>query len=488
MLNLVTANGLCASLDVAGAPVHVEACTADAGTLTIDQDPVFLNNGSAIVSATPDGNRVVPSGYVFIYVLTSGPNLVIEQVGGLPSFTVNASGDYTIHTLVYNADPNDPNFLDLSVVQLGVTTGVDVLNIVNSNGLCASLDVAGAAVHVQDCGADAGTLTIDQDPVFLSNGSAVVSATPDGNRIVPAGYAFLYVLTSGPNLVIEQVSSTPSFTVTASDDYTIHTLVYDPDSTSPNFLDLSVVQLGVTTGVDVLNLVTTNGICADLDVAGAGVHVQNCTADAGTLTIVQDTVFLSGGSAVISATPDGNRIVPAGYTFIYVLTSGPNLVIEQVATTPTFTVTADGNYTIHTLVYDSDSTSPNFLDLSVVQFGVTTGVDVLTLIGSNGLCASLDVAGAAVHVESSSNLVINVQLYPNPSSGLIYFENTSGSTQDLQWTISSAQGKTLETGQWKAQGYEKRTLDLSTQPSGLYFILVENLSTGATELFKIQLM
>ena len=118
---------------------------------------------------------------------------------------------------MYNGDPTDPNFLDLSVVQPGVTTGVDVLNIVTTNGLCASLDVTGAPVHVQACTADAGTLTIDQDPVTLAGGSATVSATPDGNIHVPAGYSVLYVLTSGSGLVIEQVSTTaPSFTVNAA--------------------------------------------------------------------------------------------------------------------------------------------------------------------------------------------------------------------------------------------------------------------------------
>jgi hypothetical protein len=302
-------------------------------------------------------------------------------------------------------DPNSANFLDLSVVQFGVTTGVDVLNLVVNNGLCASLDVAGAGVHVQDCTADAGTLAIDQDPVILANGSATVSATPDGNIMVPTGYSVIYVLTSGPSLVIEQVSATPSFTVTASADYTIHTLVYDGDSSSANFLDLSVVQFGVTTGVDVLNLVVNNGLCASLDVAGAGVHAQNCTADAGTLTIDQSPVHLNSGTATVSATPDSNIVVPSGYSVIYVLTSGSNLVIEQVSATPSFVVNSTDTYTIHTLVYDADPNSANFLDLSVVQFGTTTGGDVLNIVTGNGLCASLDVTGAQVHVNSGSNLV-----------------------------------------------------------------------------------
>ncbi|MDB9961610.1 T9SS type A sorting domain-containing protein, partial [Oceanihabitans sp.] len=45
--------------------------------------------------------------------------------------------------------------------------------------------------------------------------------------------------------------------------------------TDPNFLDTSVIVLGTTTGGDVLNLITANGLCAALDVAGAPVVVED---------------------------------------------------------------------------------------------------------------------------------------------------------------------------------------------------------------------
>jgi hypothetical protein len=61
----------------------------------------------------------------------------------------------------------------------------------------------------------------------------------------------------------------------------------------------------------------------------------------------------------------------------------------------TFTVTSGGTYTIHTLVYN-----PATLDLSIVTPGVTTGFDVNGLLvqGGGTICASLDVAGAPVHM------------------------------------------------------------------------------------------
>ncbi len=67
--------------------------------------------------------------------------------------------------------------------------------------------------------------------------------------------------------------------MTEGGSYTIHTLVYDP-----NTLDLSIVVPGVTTGFDVNGLLIQGGgsICASLDVAGAAFNVTN--PDAGTLS------------------------------------------------------------------------------------------------------------------------------------------------------------------------------------------------------------
>ncbi|WP_298346283.1 T9SS type A sorting domain-containing protein [uncultured Algibacter sp.] len=399
VLSIVTANNLCASLDVTGVSVTLDFCTADAGTITADADTVVLTGGSATISATPDGNINVPANYSQIFVLTSGTGLVIESVSATPEFTVEGSGLYTIHTLVYDAREESANYLDLGIVELGVTTGVDVLTIVGEAGICASLDAAGAPVTVEDCTADAGTITADADTVVLTGGSATISATPDGNINVPANYSQIFVLTSGTGLVIENVSATPEFTVESSGLYTIHTLVYDAREDSANYLDLGIVEIGVTTGVDVLTIVGEAGICASLDAAGAPVTVEDCTADAGTITADADTVVLTGGSATISAHPDGNINVPANYSQIFVLTSGTGLVIESVSATPEFTVEGSGLYTIHTLVYDAREDSANYLDLGIVEIGVTTGVDVLTIVGEAGICASLDAAGAPVTVE-----------------------------------------------------------------------------------------
>ncbi|MBL0342787.1 MAG: T9SS type A sorting domain-containing protein [Bacteroidetes bacterium] len=370
-------------MDVAGAQFSIN--NPDAGTLTATSSSVCFEGTGVQISATPNGNSNVPAGYQTIYVLTSGAGLVIEQVSLTPDFIVNGSGLYTIHTLVY-----DPLTLDLTIVVPGQTTGFDVNGLLVQGGgtICASLDVAGAPVTISN--PDAGTITADNGSICGASGSALLTATPDNNANVPAGYQVIYVLTSGSGLVIEQVNSVPSFTVTTGGNYTIHTLVYDPAT-----LDLSIVVPGQTTGFDVNGLLVQGGgtICASLDVAGAPFAIE--TPSAGSLTATALYACFSGNSATLSATANGNAVVPAGYQTIYVLTSGSGLVIEQVNTTPDFTVNAPGLYTIHTLVYN-----PATLDLNIVVPGQTTGFDVNSLLvqGGGSICASLDVAGAPITV------------------------------------------------------------------------------------------
>ncbi len=127
--------------------VVVTITDPDAGTITADVDNVCMEGDSMMISATPDGNQNVPEGYILAYVLTSGADLVIQDLSDTPKFTVTESGKYTIHTFVYPA-----SFDPLSVVVPGQTTGVDVNSLLVQGGgeLCASLDVAGAMVMVDE--------------------------------------------------------------------------------------------------------------------------------------------------------------------------------------------------------------------------------------------------------------------------------------------------------------------------------------------------
>ena len=432
VFGLIIAGGgdICASLDVAGASFKVdeEQCTADAGTMSTDMPNVELSGGTATLMATADGNAVVPEGYVQAFVLTQGDGLVILDYGFEASFEVTEASDYTIHSLVF-----DPTTLDINIVQLGVTTGFDVFGLIIAGGgdICASLDVAGTSFKVDEeqCTADAGTMSTDMPNVELSGGTATLMATADGNAVVPEGYVQAFVLTQGDGLVILDYGFEASFEVTEAGDYTIHSLVFDPTT-----LDITIVQPGVTTGFDVFGLIIAGGgdICASLDVAGASFKVdeEQCTADAGTMSTDMPNVELSGGTATLMATADGNAIVPEGYVQAFVLTQGDGLVILDYGFEASFEVTEAGDYTIHSLVFD-----PTTLDINIVQPGVTTGFDVFGLIiaGGGDICASLDVAGASFKVDEEQCTA---------DAGTMYSEHPIGCLSSGGATISAEIGDT----------------------------------------------
>lgn len=260
--------------------------------------------------------------------------------------------------------------------------------------LCADIGEGSVSVTIIDV--FAGALSLDPLPspaCVPSSGSYVISATPDGNASVPADFEVLYILTDG-NGDIVATSASPSFDLVAlgfaGGNYTIHTLVAETtDAASPDYIDLS--GLAIPSAVaDFIAAADASGACYALDVAGAntGDLETCCEAEAGSLS-VDDLPGLGcippGEAYQICATPNGDSNVPAGYSTLYVLTSGGAIVATDAGSC--FDITDSGLYTFHTLVYD-----PNTLDLT----GVTT-VAELTAAGS-GVCYDLSPASGAVSV------------------------------------------------------------------------------------------
>lgn len=375
------------------APAPDTGCDAHAGSITTDSTQQCLVNGSVTLLAQPGGDAVVPPGYQIGYVLTSTNGLSIEQVGPNPSFTVSGVNIWRIHSLVY-----DPNTLDFAAI-LDLDHAYQLQDMLVQGGICASFDISGAGTKTTecptDCTADAGSISALNPDQCLVDGTAQLEALPDDNAMVPTGFSVAHVLTTGPDLLILAVGAEPSFSVQAEGSFTIHTLVYDPTT-----LDLSGIVFGETSAFEIAALLQQGGgpICGSLDVAGAQFQVAACNpvceAFAGTLTAVAGEVCLVDGSADLDATPNGDAVVPAGYSIAYIL-ARPNGIIENVEPITLFQWPLTGEYVIHTVVYDPANYNP-----FGVQLGTTnvSEIDALLLQGGGSICGSLDLTGAPISV------------------------------------------------------------------------------------------
>lgn len=313
---------------------------------------------------------------------------------------------------------------EIAVDDILITTALPIPGCNDPNACNFDEDASvddGSCEYLSCCEAEAGALEPGETTCAQQGGDA--SATVVEDAVVPEGYTLAYVLTEGVELVIIGLAETPEFSGLAAGDYTIHTFVY------PDDLDLSIVEFGVTTGVEVNALLAQGGgtVCAALDLTGAPITIENCPvvegctdeqacnydpianeddgsceylscceAESFDVNIVEVLCEDSDGGSVTFETDISNANIPEGYSTGVVLTEGTDLVIIGfVATGATFFPLVAGDYTLHALTY------PDGLDLSFIEFGVTTGADVNSLLAQGGgtLCAALDVTGTPFEIE-----------------------------------------------------------------------------------------
>jgi len=266
-----------------------------------------LGAGSYCVIVT-DGNGCLAGEGCFevtqpdaLTIDVSVANETCNQLGSIGIIAIGGANGYTYDwaDLAASSDPADRS---------GLTAGTYNLTVTDGNFCTAAVTVVvGDDCINPTCTANAGTLIVDSNPVCLVAGSATISATPQGNATVPTGYSTTYVLAIGG--VIQSISNSPVFTVNTISNYTIHTLVYDP-----NTLDLSIIMPTVTPAQDVVNLLIQGGgsICAALDLAGVTANViicgGQCTTPPQLLNIAKTASNCneSTGSATVNAVGNNN--------------------------------------------------------------------------------------------------------------------------------------------------------------------------------------
>lgn len=92
---------------------------------------------------------------------------------------------------------------------------------------------------------------------------------------------------------------------------------------------------------------------------------------------------------------------------------------------------------------------------------------------------------AVVGVEESANLV-NVRVYPNPSSGLFRIEILGASDQRAQYSITDLHGRLLFTERIPAGSDYTGNIDLRNMPEGVYLLRLQN-ETGSKSFKLVKL-
>ena len=130
------------------------------------------------------------------------------------------------------------------------------------------------------CGLSACKLTLDQPNLqyICEIENETISATPYGGSTLPADYEVLYIISEGTGLLIEKVSPTPTFTITKPQPGTchMHCFAYNSNPLSPDYFDISTIQLLETTLFDLESAIQQQGLCADIDMLGTEITFIAC--------------------------------------------------------------------------------------------------------------------------------------------------------------------------------------------------------------------
>jgi hypothetical protein len=165
---------------------------------------------------------------------------------------------------------------------------------------------------------------------------------------------------------------------------------------------------------------------------------------------------------------NGNVTIGAGFQVAYAI-DGAIIATETVNRNVNEGDTI--HYTLRTAVNASNVTG---------RLAPSMRASFFTLV-NNDVNTSNDSSSVILRSSLSSNQVpadqMGVTIYPNPSNGVVSIKNNG--FQSLQIHVLDVSGKLVR--QFNQMGNETRTLDLSSEAKGIYFIQMTNGTTSSTE-------
>ena len=210
-------------------------------------------------------------------------NVILGPVAGGPPVTVDivltVDPNVTTGTLINNAEIATDNGDDVDSTPGDGSQPNDLPDDDDPTETDGGDDEDPEPIEVCNCNStvDAGTVNFPgtAEGCIDDMGSTVaLGATPSGNAVIPPGYVQTFVLTNGFGFDVFDCSPTPNFVVSDPGWFTIHPLVYDPNTFDPCSL------IGTGTIFDIESLFLNDPcICGDVDLQGVEVGAYFCCID-----------------------------------------------------------------------------------------------------------------------------------------------------------------------------------------------------------------
>ncbi len=208
----------------------------------------------------------------------------------------------------------------------------------------------------------------------------------------------------------------------------------------------------------------TNGQLCDGTNTASNLPVPISFSSAGMVTLY---IAISAGNSFSLAIKNDSTLWSGGYNTSGQLGLGNNTavnVLNQVGTNNNHLAISAGD--THSLVLD------NTLSLSSTgrniegELGIGTNVNTNTLQAVN--CPTSTLAIHEINSESLKSVV-----YPNPTNGEVNIDFVLENSADVTLRLTSIQGQVIrEVKRNGLTGLQTTTLDISNQPSGLYFVTI----------------
>ncbi|MCW3078517.1 MAG: hypothetical protein JWO32_3126 [Bacteroidetes bacterium] len=405
-----------------------------------------FSNGSAIVTPTADASYSV-TGTSTAGCLSSTAAVSSITVNTLPVVTANTSNSVVCEgSLVSLTGSGADTYTWTGAVTNGVAftpTVTDSYSVTGTNTLtgCTSTNVAAASV------------TVNANPVIAAASGAICN---NGTFTITPNGANTYTISGGSAVVSPSTTTSYSVTGTSLEGCTGNTAVVTVS-----------VQSSLTVSIAGSNTVC-DGQAVSLTANGAATYTWNNGAVSNTIAptpTVNTTYSVTGSSgtcsnsAVISVTVNSTPTVSA--------VSNTSLICSG----QTVSLTASGAVTY---TWSTNATGANITDTPTTSTTYTvTGADV------NGCSNSATVfqnVSVCTDVKSVSNYLSQIEMYPNPTTGMVTVKLNSNAQIIIVNTVGQVIANELMT-----EG--KRDFDITPFANGIYFVKV--IANGNQQTFKL---